>query len=81
MRDVTGPAEQSADVGKIYDVAAIFLQQRRGGLRTEKRRLEIYVQRGIPAFFGGGGEFRVQEIGGVVDQNVEAAEFVPGFRE
>lgn len=48
---------------------------------TEKRRFEIYVKRGIPIFFGGGADFRVQEIGGVVDQNVEAAEFVPGFRD
>ena len=79
MRDVAGPAEKSGDVGQIDDVAAIFFQQWRGSLRAEKWGFEIYVERGIPGFFGGGGEFRVEEIGGVVDEDVEAAEFFAAF--
>ena len=79
VRDVTGPTEQSAHVGKIDDVAAILFQERRGGLRAEERCFEIYVERGIPGCFGGGGEFRVKKIGRVVDQDIQAAEFVTGF--
>ena len=74
MGDVAGPAEDATDIGEIDDAAVCFLQKRRRGLRAEERCLEIRVERFAPLFFRRLGEFGLDEAGGAVDQNVEAAE-------
>lgn len=74
MRNVAGPGEQTANIGKVDDDAAAgLLQEGGGGLGAEKRRFEICVEGSVPSLFGGSFEFGVQEVGGAVYKDVEAA--------
>jgi hypothetical protein len=70
------PAREPTDVGEIDDDAVGRLREiRRGGLATEEGSLEIGVEGGIPSGFGSFAEFGFEEIGGAVDEDIEALEF------
>ena len=74
--DVAGPGEECADVGKVDDGAAGLLEQGSGGLGAEEGGFEVGVQRLAPLLFGGGREVGVDEVGGAVDEEIQAAEVV-----
>src|SRR6266404_6234426 len=71
VRDVARPWQDAADVRKIDDDAMRLFQQRRGGLRAEKGRFQIGVQRGVPHFLGRVVKVRGKKIGGAIDEDVE----------
>lgn len=52
---------------------------RSSGLGAEERGLEIGVEGGVPGLLGSGTEFGFEEIGGVVDEDVEAVEVADGL--
>lgn len=81
VRDIAGPAEKAAGVGEIDYRALGAAKQRSGGLGAEKRGFQICVERGVPDFFRGGNDAAGKEIGGAVDEDVEAAELLAGFIE
>ena len=74
------PAEQATNIGEIDDDALPgFGEMRSGGLGGEEGGFEIGVEGGVPGLLGGGAEFGFEEIGGVVDEDVEAVEVVDGL--
>ena len=76
------PAHETADVGEIDDDAAARSREiRSGGLAAEERSLEISVDGGIPSGFGSLAKFGFEEIGGTVDEDIEALEFVCDARD
>ena len=71
------PAYEATDIREIDDDTAARLREiRRGRLAAEERSLEISVEGGIPGGFGSLAEFGFEEIGGAVDEDVEALEFL-----
>jgi len=74
------PAEQATNIGEIDDDSLPgFGEMRSSGLGAEERGLEIGVEGGVPGLLGSGTEFGFEEIGGVVDEDVEAVEVADGL--
>jgi hypothetical protein len=71
--EIFAPTEEAANVGEIDDDSAAGLgEMGRGGLSAEEGGFEIGVEGGVPGFFGSFAEFCFEEIGGAIDENVEA---------
>ena len=75
VREKLTPAEQATNVGEIDDDALPgFGEMRGGGLGAEEGGLEIGIEGGVPGLLGSGTELGFEEIGSVVDEDVEAME-------
>src|SRR5579871_96659 len=75
VRDVAAPGLEGSDIGEVDDAAGTRLGEvRRGGLREKEWSAEVGVERVFPGFFGDGAEFGFEEIGGAIDEDIEAAE-------
>jgi hypothetical protein len=77
VRKKFAPAHKTADVGEIDDDAVARLGEVGcGRLAAEKWSLEIGVEGGVPGGFGSFAKSGFEEIGGTVDEDIEALEFL-----
>jgi hypothetical protein len=82
VRKKFAPAHEAADIGEIDDNAVARLHEiGRGRLAAEKRSLEIGIEGSIPGGFGSFAKFGFEEIGGAVDEDIEAVELFGDTRK
>src|SRR5208337_4428403 len=80
VREKITPAEQATNIGEIDDDALPgFGEMRSSSLGAEEGGFEIGVEGGVPGLLGSRTEFGFEEIGGIVDEDVEAVEVADGL--
>ena len=76
---VAGPGAESAERSHVDDAALRSAEMGQGFARDEKRAASVGFEHGVPLVEGEAFEGRGSKDGGVVDEDVEAAEAGIGF--